>query len=94
MSDQHYSPTQLQTINNAINEFVDSLVREDSEKELRKAILSRMKEELEFSPKDFRTIAKERYDKSISEKVTQLEDALAMEETLRKSIGIPSHDVT
>lgn len=75
----------LVSINNAVNESVDSLVREQSEKDLRKEIVEVMKEEFDFSKEEikmFKTAILERYKTSASEKIVELEEGVIYNDNL------------
>lgn len=73
------------SIDNAAEEMLQSLSRQDREKELRKDIISRMKEEFGLDSKVFNTIVKERVDDKVSEKVAELQTALDLNDDLLAS---------
>lgn len=73
------------SIDNAAEEMLQSLARQDREKELRKDIISRMKEEFGLDSKVFNTIVKERVDDKVSEKVAELQTALDLNDELLAS---------
>lgn len=80
-----YSYQELVAINNAVDESVNSFVREQAEKDLRKEILERMKDEFEMSKEEltlFKNAVVERYKENITEKVTILEESLAFNDSL------------
>jgi hypothetical protein len=80
-----YSYQELVAINNAVDESVNSFVREQAEKDLRKEILERMKDEFEMSKEElilFKNSVVERYKENITEKVTILEESLAFNDSL------------
>lgn len=73
------------SIDNAAEEMLQSLSRQDREKELRRDIISRMKEEFGLDSKVFNTIVKERVDDKVSEKVAELQTALDLNDELLAS---------
>lgn len=75
----------LVNINNAVNESVDSLVREQAEKDLRKEIVEVMKEEFDFSKEEikmFKVAVMERYKTAASDKIVELEEGVAYNDNL------------
>ena len=70
------------SIDGAVEEMVASFSRQAREAELRKDILSRMKEEFGLDGKTFNAIVKERKDDAVSEQVASLQTALDLNEEL------------
>jgi len=83
MSDYNFNPTERSTINKAVDEGVNSMVREQSEKDLRKDIGERLKEELGLKPADFNALVKERYKADVSEKIKKFESIVELDEQLK-----------
>jgi hypothetical protein len=77
-----FNPKELTTINAAVNEGVNSKIREQAEKDLRKEIADRLKDELGLAPADFNQLVRERYDSSVSEKITKMEEIVDLNESL------------
>lgn len=73
------------SIDNAVEEVLQSLRRQDQEKELRKDIVDRMKEEFGLDSKVFNTIVKERVNDKVSEQVSELQTALELNDELLAS---------
>jgi len=76
---------ELVSINNAVDESVNSLIREQSEKDLRKEIIERMKEEFEFTKEEiklFKISVTERYKEDCTEKLQELEEGLSYNDNL------------
>lgn len=73
------------SIDNAVEEVLQSLSRQDREKELRKDIVDRMKEEFGLDSKVFNTIVKERVNDKVSEQVAELQTALELNDDLLAS---------
>lgn len=73
------------SIDNATEEMLQSLCRQDREKELRKDIVARMKEEFGLDGRVFNTIVKERINDKVSEQVAELQTALDLNDDLLAS---------
>ena len=73
------------SIDQAVEEMLQSFSRQDREKELRKDIISRMKEEFSLDSKVFNTIVKERLNDKVSEQVSELQTALDLNDELLAS---------
>ena len=72
-----YTQEQRETLEKATREMINSFYRAQAEKDLQKEICSRIKEEIEMSPRFFRKLAKTIYDnemKRLDEEVTELLD--------------------
>ena len=80
-----FTKEQRISIDNATEEMLQSLSRQDREKELRKDIVDRMKEEFGLDSKVFNTIVKERINDKVSEKVAELQTALDLNDELLAS---------
>lgn len=81
----HFTPEQKKSIDSAAEEMLQSLSRQDREKELRKDIVDRMKEEFGLDSKVFNTIVKERVNDKVSEQVAELQTALDLNDELLAS---------
>lgn len=93
------SPDVMTKLDNAVNECVNSLVRSQAEKDFRKDVLDRLKDEIDgFKPSDFNALVKERYDDSITDKVAKLEAVIELNDALnehrRKSKVVTSKPVS
>lgn len=77
-----FTPEQKKNIDDAVEEMLQSLSRQDREKELRKDIVDRMKEEFGLDGKVFNTIVKERVNDKVSEQVAELQTALDLNDEL------------
>ena len=77
--------TQMQTLDKAVRECVDSLTRSDGEKEFRKDVASRMKEEFEISTSEFNNLVKERYNEDCSNKIEKLQAVVDLSDQLKNS---------
>lgn len=79
------SPDVMTKLDNAVTECVNSLVRTQAEKDFRKDVLDRLKEEIDgFKPADFNALVKERFDDSITNKVAQLEAVIELNDALNE----------
>ena len=79
------SPDVMTKLDNAVTECVNSLVRSQAEKDFRKDVLDRLKEEIDgFKPADFNALVKERFDDSITNKVAQLEAVIELNDALNE----------
>lgn len=72
----------------AVEEMVGSHYRAQAEKDLQAAICTRMKEEIEMSPKIFRKLARTAYDDSAKKQNDELTELLDLAEEL----GFYSHN--
>ena len=94
------SPDVMTKLDNAVTECVNSLVRTQAEKDFRKDVLDRLKEEIDgFKPADFNALVKERFDDSITNKVAQLEAVIELNDALNEhrrksktSVAAPSSE--
>lgn len=82
MADYQLTPEEQTKINNAVEEIVGSLVREDGEKQLRKDITARMKEEINFTPAELNALARERFDSKATENVEKFQGIIDLNELL------------
>lgn len=73
------------SIDCAVEEMVQSFSRQSREADLRKDIISRMKEEFGLEGKTFNTIVKERINDKVSEQVASLQSALDLNDSLVSS---------
>ena len=79
------SPDVMTKLDNAVSECVNSLVRSQAEKDFRKDVLDRLKDEIDgFKPSDFNALVKERYDDSITDKVAKLEAVIELNDALNE----------
>jgi hypothetical protein len=79
------SPDVMTKLDGAVTECVNSLVRSQAEKDFRKDVLDRLKEEIDgFKPADFNALVKERFDDSITNKVAQLEAVIELNDALNE----------
>ena len=76
------NPTDVKAIRGVVDELINSLVRESSEKELRKEILDEVKEKYGLDKKIIAKIAKDRFKDTHGKTVGEHEDYQAMYETL------------
>lgn len=77
------SPETLTKLDNAVTECVNSLTRTQGEKDFRKSVLDRMKEEIDgFKPADFNALVLERYDDRITNKIAKMEAVVEMNDAL------------
>ena len=75
----------LVNINNAVNESVDSLIRDRAEKDFRKEVVDVLKEEFDFSKEEiklFKIAVIERYKTAASAKIVELEEGVAYNDNL------------
>lgn len=86
MTDFQYTPQELATINNCVEECVNSLVREEGEKSLRKDILDRAKEELKMKPAMFNMLVKERFDSKSTKTLEKHEEIVELNEKLINAV--------
>ena len=73
------------SIDQAVEEMLQSYSRQDREKNLRRDIIDRMKEEFSLEAKVFNTIVKERLNDKVSEQVSELQTALELNDELLAS---------
>lgn len=79
------SPDTLTKLDNAVTECVNSLIRGQAEKDFRKDVLDRMKEEIDdFKPADFNALVLERYDDRITNKIAKMESVVEMNDALNE----------
>lgn len=60
-------PTQRKRVKDAVNEMVDSMLKQQSEKEYIKSTIEVLKQDLELDPKYIRKLAKLRFDSQYGE---------------------------
>ena len=72
-----FTKEEQRSIDDAVGEMVHSFSRQERESELRKDIISRMKEEFGLESKTFNTIVKERLNDKVSEQVASPHSPLA-----------------
>lgn len=80
------SPPELLKLNGCVVEYVDSLIRQQAEVDLRKEIVDRVKEEFELAPTDFKNLANERYKDKASEVVAKLESIVELNEQVLTAV--------
>ena len=85
MADYQYSKEEQTKLNNAVEELVQSLIREDGEKQFRKDVAARIKEELGFKSSDLNDLAKERFENAATEKVEKMQNIVDLNELLLKN---------
>lgn len=73
------------SIDQAVEEMLQSYSRQEREKNLRRDIIDRMKEEFSLEAKVFNTIVKERLNDKVSEQVSELQTALDLNDELLAS---------
>lgn len=78
----HWNLDEQKKINDAIDEAVASLVREDGEKQLRKDIIEELKDSLGITPSLFNALVKERFDGKSKKNVEKHEEIVAINEML------------
>lgn len=86
MSDFQYTQQELNIINNCVEECVDSLVREDGEKQLRKDIVERAKDELKMKPAMFNMLVKERFESKSTKTLEKHEEIIELNEQLISAV--------
>lgn len=82
----HLSPPELVKLNDRVVEYVDSLIRQQAEVDLRKDIVEGVKEDFEMSPSDFKNLANERYKDKASEAVSKLEAVVELNEQILNAV--------
>jgi TRAP-type C4-dicarboxylate transport system substrate-binding protein len=87
MSEIVLNEEKREVLKGAIEEMVGSFYRGQAEKDLQKAIIERMKDEIEMPPKVFRKLAKTSYDDSAKKQNDELTEILDLAEEL----GFYSH---
>ncbi len=90
MSVDNLNPNQLQQLDKAVRECVDSLTRADGEKQFRKDVSERIKEDMEIKPADFNQLVKERYDQACSNKIEKLQAIVDLSDKLKSSTNSTS----
>lgn len=94
MTNFQYTPDELKTINNAVDECVHSLEREENEKNFRKDVVSRMGTELKMKASQFNALVKERYTSTSTKAIEKHEEIAEFNETLvsaaKKTVVNPS----
>ena len=73
------------SIDQAVEEMLQSYSRQEREKNLRRDIIDRMKEEFSLEAKVFNTIVKERLNDKVSEQVSELQPELDLNDELLAS---------
>lgn len=86
MTTFQYTQPELATINNCVEECVNSLIREDAEKQLRKDIVDRAKEELKMKPAMFNMLVKERFDSKSTKTLEKHEEIVELNDQLINAI--------
>lgn len=81
----HFTKEERVSIDQAVEEMLQSFSRQDREKNLRRDIVDRMKEEFSLDSKVFNTIVKERLNDKVSEQVSELQTALDLNDELLAS---------
>ena len=76
------SKPDMTTLNNAVNEAVSSLSREEGEKVFRKDVAERMKEELGIKPATFNALVKERFNEAITNRAMKDQEIVELNEQL------------
>jgi len=82
MSDFQYTQPELVKLNDMIEEAVDSLIREDSEKQFRKDVAERAKEELKLKSSQFNALVKERFNQTATKTYEKNESIIEFNEEL------------
>ena len=82
MSEYQLSPEEQRKLNNAVEEVVQSLIRQDAEVQFRKDVAERVKEELGFKSAELNALAKERFDNKATEQVEKWQDVIDLNEML------------
>lgn len=80
-----FTKEQRVSIDQAVEEMLQSYSRQEREKNLRRDIIDRMKEEFSLEAKVFNTIVKERLNDKVSEQVSELQTALDLNDELLAS---------
>lgn len=76
------NPNDRQRIMDAIEEIVNSLTRQQAERDLVKEICANIKERLEFDPKELKKLARIRYNLNLEEVAKGTEDLVSKYTTL------------
>lgn len=82
MAEYQLTPEEQTTLNKAIEEVVDSLVREDGERQLRKDIAEMLKEKINFKSSDLMALARERFESKASQNVEKYQDIVDLNSLL------------
>ena len=80
-----FTKEQRVSIDQAVEEMLQSYSRQEREKNLRRDIIDRMKEEFSLEAKVFNTIVKERLNDKVSEQVSELQTALDLNDEVLAS---------
>jgi ElaB/YqjD/DUF883 family membrane-anchored ribosome-binding protein len=79
---EFYSKEQLVTLNNAVKESVDSLIRGEAEADFRKDVAARMEEELKMKKADFNALVKERFNEKSTKVLQKAQEIVDLNEEL------------
>lgn len=77
------TPQEKKELSKLIDECVNSMVREQAEKDYRKDVAADLKEKYHMERSYFNQLVKNRYDNSVKEKYDKMEDILEFDEELR-----------
>lgn len=93
MTEFQYTPDELKSINDAVEECVKSLEREENEKSFRKDVVSRMGDELKMKSAEFNALVKERYNSTSTKAIEKHEEIADFNEKLissaKKTVSAP-----
>lgn len=78
----NYTPEELKDIDSCVEEAVGSLIRQEAEKDLRKDIITRMKEEFSMKPATFNMLVGERFDSKSSKNLEKHEEIVNFNDKL------------
>lgn len=82
MSEYQLSPEEQRKLNNAVEEVVQSLIRQDAEVQFRKDVAETLREELNFKSSDLMALARERLENKASEQVEKYQDIVDLNSVL------------
>ena len=82
MSETTLTRDDMIKLDKMVREAVDSFTRSEAESSFRKDVASRAKDELGIQPSLFNSIVKERFNESITEKLSKLEEVIDMNDEL------------
>lgn len=87
MAEYQLSKEEQKKLNDAVDEMVNSLIRQDAEVQLRKDIAERVKEELGFKSSELNALARERFDNKATEQVEKFQDVIDLNSLLLANAG-------
>lgn len=82
MSEYQLTPEQQKKLDGAVEEMVDSFIRQDAEVQFRKDVAERVKEELGFKSSELNALAKERFESKATETVEKMQNIIDLNDLL------------